>query len=433
MTAESAPLKRSGKDRALIGLGLLFSLIAIFGASAGAFAYRQSQKLVREELGLQGSLAGEPANWLLVGTDSREGIDETDENAGFILGSGADIEGRRTDTMMIVRVDPKLQTIDIISVPRDLWVDLGSSQGRINSAYQISSNGGSSAEAQTAGRRSLVSAIQTNLGVEINHYAEVDFVGFQNIVDSLGGVVINFPYQARDTKSGLDVMAGDQLLDGTQALAYARSRFYQEFIDGRWVGDPTSDLGRTERQRNFIVQVAKALAQKSTQANVFDTDRQISVVSENIVFSSSVSYTSLVDLARTYSGVGAENIRSHELPVYNDQVGNASVLRLQASQADDALAVFRGQSTLGGATIDVLNGSGVAGQASQAAARLESMNLSVGEIGDSPVLVPATELRYNPAYAAIAQNLQSMVAFPVVLLEDPTVAQITLITGSDFS
>ncbi len=414
-----------------MSVGILLSVVAVLGAVGAGFAFRQSQKLVRAELGLIETPSSEPANWLLVGTDNRAGIDEDSENSGFILGTGAPIEGLRTDTMIIARVDPDLNRIDIISVPRDLWVDIDGSSGRINSAYQIGS-AEPSEEELTEGRRRLVRTIQANLGVEINHYAEVDFVGFQSVVDALGGVEIEFERPARDLASGLAVDAGPQLLDGSQALAYARARSYQEQTEeGRWTTDPTGDLGRTERQRNFLVEVASELVSSSTSLNLINTDSQISVIADNVVFSSSVSIASLTSLATTYQSVGVESITSHTLPVFADTQGSASILRL-SPEADEVLGLFRGFSTLAGATVDVFNGSGVQGQATAAATSLRQTNIRVGEIADYPTVVPETQIRFNPAFQAVAIEFQNSVAFNSVLIEDPEVAQLALVTGQDF-
>ena len=430
MTDRPVKSKRSIKDKFLISVGILLSLVAILGAAGAGFAFRQSQKLVRAELDLVETPNNEPANWLLVGTDDRSEISSEDSDARFFLDRNTPIEGVRTDTMIVARVDPDLNRIDIISVPRDLWVDIDGSFGRVNSAYQVPSN--ATEEELSEGRRRLVRTIQSNLGIEINHYAEVDFRGFQSVVDSLGGVEIDFERPARDLASGLSVDAGTQVLDGSQALAYARARSYQEQNEnGRWTTDPTGDLGRTERQRNFLVEVASELVSSSTSLNFINTDSQISVLAENVVFSSSVTISSLTSLATTYQSVGVDSITSHTLPVVATTEGTASVLRL-AQGSDDALSLFRGFSTLAGATVDVFNGSGVPGQATQAATNLRQTNIAVGLVSDYPTRVALTEIRFNPAFEAVAIEFQNSVAFASVLVEDPSIEELALITGEDF-
>jgi LCP family protein required for cell wall assembly len=183
-------------------------------------------------------------NYLIVGTDSREGISADDPNAGAFLGEA--VTGARTDTIMVLHTEGS--TAQLVSVPRDLWVtDPATGQkGRINSTF-------------SSGPANLIKAVE-NLGVPIDHYLEINFVSFSKLVDAVGGITIDFPNPARDDHSGLYVdKAGRNHLDGSQALAYVRSRYYTELIDGKWVTDPTADIGRTIRQRAFLTALMKGI------------------------------------------------------------------------------------------------------------------------------------------------------------------------------
>lgn len=176
-------------------------------------------------------------NYLIVGTDSREGITKDDPNAGAFL--GGEISGARTDTIMVLHIDGS--STSLVSIPRDLWVTDPSTgqKGRINATF-------------AAGPANLIRAVES-LGIPIDNYLEINFVSFGRLVDAVGGITIDFPHPARDDNSGLDVsVSGPQHLDGTQALAYVRSRYYTELIDGRWRVDGTADIGRAERQRAFL-------------------------------------------------------------------------------------------------------------------------------------------------------------------------------------
>jgi LCP family protein required for cell wall assembly len=174
-------------------------------------------------------------NYLVVGTDSREGVDAGVENAGVIFGA----EGERTDTIAVLRVEG--DDVRLLAIPRDLWVPVGGSNARINSAFAV------------GGPELLVRTVQDQLGIGIDHYLEVDFAGFLSLVDALGTVAIDVPYPAYDPKSGLSLpTAGINELDSAQALAYVRSRTYTEIVDGVERRDPTADLGRVTRQQAFL-------------------------------------------------------------------------------------------------------------------------------------------------------------------------------------
>ena len=205
--------------------------------------YTQVDRIdLRSALSAAGSRDGR--NILLVGIDSRAGVSPSDSNASAFLGEP--VTGARTDTVIVVHTDHGEQSI--LSIPRDLWVTdpATGDKGRINATF-------------AAGPANLVRAV-TALGVPIDHYVEVDFGGFAGIVDSVGGVSINFPAPAKDDHSGLSVLHGGRVrLNGEQALAYVRSRYYTEFVNGSWKVDGTADLGRTNRQRTFFAALISAV------------------------------------------------------------------------------------------------------------------------------------------------------------------------------
>ena len=129
-------------------------------------------------------------NYLLVGSDSRDGVDGTSADAA-VIGDTGDVGGRRSDTIMILRQE-RNGGAGLMSVPRDLWVEIAGTDrsNRINSAYN-------------EGPERLAATVSEALGIPIHHYVEVDFVGFKQIVDELGGIELCVGYAARDTHSGL--------------------------------------------------------------------------------------------------------------------------------------------------------------------------------------------------------------------------------------
>ena len=191
----------------------------------------------------------EGRNILLVGTDSRSGIDETTDNAGLILGGGT--SGERTDTVMVLRLEE--DGSKFLSLPRDLWLPInGGAEQRINTAF-------------AQGPEALINTVQNELGIPISNYVQVDLAGFIDLVDAVGGVEVTIEHPAFDPNSGLDLpTAGAVTLDSAQALAWVRSRTYTEIIDGQNRVDGTSDLGRVERQQVFMrALISKVLEQRN--------------------------------------------------------------------------------------------------------------------------------------------------------------------------
>ena len=147
---------------------------------------------------------------------------------------------------MILRRDPD-HGAAILSIPRDLWVPIAGrgDSWKINAAF----NGGAD---------QLIQTIQQSLGIPIHHYIEVDFDGFARLVDTVGGIEICV-HLRRPGTSGLDIQPGCQTLNGGMALAFVRSRKYEEWIDGEWVADNKNDFGRMERQQTFLRTAATAI------------------------------------------------------------------------------------------------------------------------------------------------------------------------------
>jgi len=443
------PIRRAHRtwiERILLAFGVIATTLCVLSAGVLAWALDKFESIETVEIAsIQEAESGEPANWLLVGTDSREGIDADDPNAGvFVGGDPSQLpSGKRTDTMIVARVDPKGQTIDLLSIPRDLYVPIAGtgSEGRINTAFNVE-----------GGEQRLVDTIESYFGFEINHYAEVNFVGFQDIVDELGGVPIWFDRPMRDGNSGLDVSnAGCRNLDGFQALAFARSRHLEYFADGRWQTDPTGDLGRTSRQQYFLRRVVDTAAAQVDLTSLGKVNSLISVGGANLIIDQGVEPGDLLGLARTFSDAGGDRIIGHSLPVFDFRTGQgAAVLGLEVEQAQPTLDIFRGVAPSAVASQDggdgsgeataptpvqrlasVFNGSGVAGQAGQTSDGLEAAGFEVIEIGDASARSESI-VRYPSALAPAAAELVSLLAFDPEVVIDENVESVVLVTGSDF-
>src|SRR5262249_38296008 len=153
-----------------------------------------------------------------------------------------------SDTIMIAHVDPRVKVATLVSIPRDTFVTIPGCDAvvKINATF----NSDYSCGGKRGGPQMLVDTIDANFGVPINHYIEVNFVAFRQIVDVIGHVSLYFPTPARDRKSGLFIdRSGCRPLNGIMALNYARSRYYEykDYATGNWKSDPRSDFGRIAR------------------------------------------------------------------------------------------------------------------------------------------------------------------------------------------
>lgn len=320
-TAEPQHLRPRGFPLGKLVLGL-FGVLVIVAIVFGGMAWGSWRDVDRVEL--EGVLAGSPGgtNYLIVGTDSREGVAADTENAGVIFGAG--VAGERTDTIAVLRIEDGV--VSLLAIPRDLYLPIdGGSPSRINAAFA------------RGGPASLIRTVQTELGIGIDHYLEVDFAGFLGLVDALGGITIEFPYPAHDPKSGLDIpAAGPVELDSSMALAFVRSRSYTELMDGVERLDPTSDLGRVQRQQQFLGALFAELGQTMNPFTLLDA---LDAVAGNVRVDAGLS---LRDAARLGLAVRGSSPATATVPTTPSVTGSGAQVLLLEAGAGDVLNDFRG-------------------------------------------------------------------------------------------
>jgi LCP family protein required for cell wall assembly len=367
--------------------------------------------------------AGDPQNYLIVGADSDEGLGADD----FETKGRTKVEGIRSDTIMILRVDPKETKARILSFPRDLWLTIAGTGGkqRINTAIQ------------SGGPEALVNTIRDNFGIEIHHYLEVNFFGFKELVAAVDGVPVYFPEPARDRKSGFSIPeAGCYTLDPTTALAFARGREYQVYRDGRWRTDPSTDLGRIERQQFFIQQALQRAVEKGARSPG-TLRRLVELGVNNVTLDDELRPKDILGLGRRFKNFNPANLERFSLPVVDKVVGGAMVLDLQVAEAQPILDLFRGvePGTIAPAAVrvQVLNGSGTPRQASEVTAALVTAGF-VSEAPSDAEQRPSTLVRFLPGKTAEARLVARYLEGPVEFEEAADLAgDVTVVTGSDFT
>ena len=266
--------RRAGGGRRVLRV-LLVALLAwlVFLVATPAHAW---STVTREDTTPTGDrpAAADGHTYLLVGSDSREGLTAAERKA---IGVGGDAKGRRTDSIILVHTPGGSGKPVLISVPRDSYLRIpGHGRNKVNAAYAI------------GGPKLLAQTLEQATGLPIDGYVEIGFGGFAGVVDSLGGVEVCVKRDIKDKKAHIDLKKGCQTLDGKNALGYVRARYF----------DPKGDLGRAERQRQFLGAVMKKAATPATVVlpwrwwNFTHTAASSVVVGED---------TSLVDTSRILS------------------------------------------------------------------------------------------------------------------------------------
>lgn len=265
-------------------------------------------------------------NVLFVGSDSRAGADPNDPDY-LSTGSEEATPGMRADTLIVARIDRSSGEISLMSIPRDLRVKIGNSErfAKINATY-------------SEGAQILVRTIQRALNIPIHHYVEINFQGFKEIVDAIGGVDVCVEHPSRDKATGFFIgRVGCKLLDGADALSYARSRYLEEKIEGKWVMDRTGDTGRGERQRAFITTLAKQAARYLVE-NPMQTHRVIEAATSAMTVNSDFD---VLKMGQKMRSLADSTTMSYALPVDSEMLNDVFTFRL-ARESTPLLAYFAG-------------------------------------------------------------------------------------------
>jgi LCP family protein required for cell wall assembly len=253
-------------------------------------------------------------NILVVGVDDRSTLpSDWDDTFG-------DFAGRRTDVIIVAHLFAG-ESIQMLSIPRDLKADIpGHGTNRINAAYVL------------GGPDLLVNTIQSETGIPIHHYVEIDFAGVGAIVDSLGGVTLDFASPGRDKKSGFSMDAGRHTLNGEQAVAYARSRHYQILTNGKWKSTSGGDISRTGRQQELLIAM---FGQVTSPSSAFNLPTFLPTFADQITADEGLSLSMMASLGKDALTLKTKHIDNITLPVKNwkGNDGRAYVVPIDATQS----------------------------------------------------------------------------------------------------
>ncbi|MET7367349.1 LCP family protein [Streptomyces sp. NPDC005566] len=244
-------------------------------------------------------------NLLVLGSDSRAGAENKE------LGGGGSVGGARSDTAMVVHIPEGRTEAVAVSIPRDTLVtrpECSKADGsKMPSAGRVMFN---SVYSQV-GPACVVKTVEKMSGVRIDHYLEINFAGFKDLVDAIGGVTVEVEEPIRDKASGLDLAAGSHKLDGTESLAYVRTR--------HGIGDG-SDLGRIGLQQQFLLALLTEIKSQDLLGSPTTAYRIANSATKSLTTDEGLaSLTSLTEFARSMNGVDPSSMETIMLPVSYDK------------------------------------------------------------------------------------------------------------------
>lgn len=301
--------------RIMVAAGILFGFFFALGAGIGEVFHRLTPASA-EDAGSQGFLIeGQRTNILILGVDARPGQDNVHA---------------RSDTMLLVSLDPGLKKVAVVSIPRDTRVKLNGSTDKINSANVY---GGPELATRLVGEL---------MSVKVDYYVEMDFTGFKNIIDALGGVDIDVPQRMYKPSENIDLQPGQQHLDGSQALAFVRFRDYTY-----------GDIDRTRAQQQFLKALSREVLQARTVA------RLPALVNElHQCIYTNISISDMLKLAAWAPAFNPEGVYAQTLPgTFYEERDAYGELTASFWVVDEKLATQVLDALFAGQTLNVVEGS----------------------------------------------------------------------------
>ena len=329
-------LRRGWQRVVTVGVLVLAVLVAV--VVAGGYGYARLRVGQVASVHLPGLVPapppGRPMNLLVVGSDTRQGLHRQDR------GQFGAVEGQRADVILLVHLVPASHRASILSISRDLYVPVAGSGGRskINAAL-------------AGGPERLVETIKADFGIPVSHYLLVDFDGFRAVVDAIGGIRLDFSVPVRDDDNGhnnsglLITTRGCRQLDGDQALALARSRYYQyRGADGVWHADPGYDLGRIRRQQ-VLLRALAAQALRRGLANPLRANAVVTAAANHLTRDDTLTLGRAVRLAGQFRQLRPGALVGLTIPTVPALRGGEQVLVAVQPATRQTVARFLGRST----------------------------------------------------------------------------------------
>jgi len=370
-------------------------------------------------------LDGKDQNLLVVGNDDRDTATDAELRQ---LGTTRDGGSYNTDTMMVMHLPANGEKATVISFPRDSYVAIpGHGTAKLNSAYvdgMVDHNGN-----KAYGARLLVQTIQNLTGLTIDHFVQVDLLGFYRISNAIGGVQVNLCQAQHEANSGIDLPKGVSTVKGTQALAFVRQRY----------GLPNGDLDRIKRQQYFLSAAFRKVSSAGVLLNVFKLQKLLKAVSSSLQMDNSLDP---LKLAEQFQALTAGNLIFKTIPTHGTQdtdAGNVVVVepaevkqfvtQVVGSSANSGFGSAKTVSP-GSFTLDVLNGSTADGAASRNADALRQLGFRLGVVDTAKGRSATTVIEYPDGMQAQAKTLAAHIPGAQGKQTD-SVKRVTLLLGTD--
>ena len=444
--------QKSKKRKLIKRLAIGVAVLAVIGIGVTVFYGISLNNLLKRVYvaGFSPQVGG-TENILIAGSTTRCGLKFQSSQWGSCAQVGAD---ENSDIIMIAHLNPATHSVSLLSIPRDTFVPNARSN---NQSFKIDA-------ALYQGPSQLVKAIEEDFGIPIQHYVEVNFDGFVNTVNAIGGIKMDFPMPVYDAYSHLNItQPGCVQLNGFTALQLIRARHLQykpasitTNDKAYWPYEFQSDIGRIARTHEFMRVLAATILKKNL-ANPISDEKIVSSVLPNLIVDSGLNDSALLGLISEFHSSNIVNAPEYTLPIVTPPFGpyyfngiNYGDVVFPVEPTDQTIIdKFLNEpsnvNTMTGkalpanssVTVNVMNGSGISGQASQIASGLTSLGFNVATIGNlTPPSIQAQEtyVYYKSGDEAQAEAVAHQLSGYVVLAYNSKKvagnAEVTVITGT---
>lgn len=444
-----APVRRRRRyPRVLAWVAAITSGLVLLSTVGGYVAYRHYDNNIARinNFVLPGHprpapSGGRAENYLLVGSDTREGYTQAQLQA-----AGTQFDpGNRSDTVILVHIPADGSKVTLVSFPRDSWVRIPrwtDPKGTVHPEHFGKLNSAFASGELPGGNPALLSATVGDLsGLRVDHFVQVDFIGFMRMVDALGGIDVCLRNDARDKDSGINLTAGTHHINGRVALSFVRQRMNLE----------GSDLGRIKRQQYFIATVMKKVTSAGTLLNPFRLTAFLEKATKSV--KSDQGLSQLRTLALRLRKLDPQHVQFTTLPITAADAKRGtptqSVVLLDEPRAAALFASLRGDSPKpsgappstgprlivppSAVTVQVYNGTYTAGLATKASEDLQTAGFNVLSPGTRSTGATSTVVRYGPTRADSARTLAAAVPGAVLVPDSTLGGTVDLIVGSNYA
>jgi LCP family protein required for cell wall assembly len=409
----------------------LLSLLVLVGSGWAWATYRSFTSDIKRvnaisKKGSTPNIDGKDQNILIVGNDDRDSATDAELRQ---LGTTRDGGTYNTDTMMLLHVPADGSKATVISFPRDSFVDIPNhGKHKLNSAYPdgVSDSNGN----KDGGAKLLVSTIENLTGLSVDHFVQVDLLGFYRISNAIGGVEVCLNAAQKEGNSGIDLPKGHSVIKGTQALAFVRQRYNL----------PAGDLDRIKRQQYFLSAVFRKMSSAGTLLNPFKLQNLLKAVTKSLLMDNDLDP---LKLAQQMQNLQAGNVKFTTIPTNgtadtpND--GNVVVVNTEAMPdfietvlgADPAAALKNAKaadpSTV---TVTVINDTNSNGLETTNAHALQQAGFNTQIPPATTDLMAKTTIRYPAGQESAAKALQAQVP-GVVMVRTHDSSGVMLLLGNN--